>query len=311
VVSVFLVFECLLPRKAIALTSTKRVLVGHDLAPLLNYYVAWVAHMLVAVAVGLGAARGAFRNTSAPQKILLHRLRLGTFMFAMSAVVLADAAHCNLAVLSHERIFNVLSATPSLALLFHDDIKVGLYRIGVPTLFSLFPIGAIATAFWATATLILCASKSLVEFQRATHIREAKKQTAAFSEVLEALRSHFMALSLVLVTSTLATIAYVRTPLGLLGPAERTGFKTVTDAVGLVWGVTFSLTVLAVCIHPFMVLRHHFAELGKDAEAAANEVLIRWLRKNRAFLQVPANLQLLLSTLMPATVAVLANLAST
>jgi hypothetical protein len=229
---------------------------------------------------------------------------------AMSAVILADAAHSNLAVLSHQRIFSILSAEPTLAMLFHEDIRVGHYRVGIPTVFSFFPVGAIATAFWATATLILGASKSLVEFQRARQSKDAKKQTAAFTEVLEALRSQFMALSLVLVTSTLATIAYLRTPLGLLGSAERTGFKTVTDAVGLVWGVTFSLTVLAVCIHPFMVLRQHFVDLGKDADATDNELLGRWLRKNHAFLQVPANLQLLLSMLLPATVAVLANLVS-
>jgi hypothetical protein len=313
VVSVALVFEFLLPKQAVALTVTSPAVVGHDLAPLFNYYVAWVAHVLISIGVGLGAARGAFKNTSPTQKAVLKRFRFVTFVIAMLAVILADAVHSNLAVLSHERIFNVLSAEPSLSLLFHYKVRIGQYRISVPTLFSCFPIGAIAAAFWTTVTIILCASKSLVEFHRAKHSKDPNKQTAAFTEALDALRSYFMALSLVLVTSTLATVAYVRTPLGLLGAAERNGFKAVTDAVGLMWGVTFSLTVLAVYIHPFIVLRDRFAELSKDAEAevSKDEVMSRWLRKNHAFLQVPANLQLLLSMLLPATVAVLANLVST
>src|SRR4051794_2034903 len=82
IVFVFFIFQCLLPTKAVALTNSRPAVAGHNLAPLFNYYVAWAAHVLISIGVGLGAARGAIRNTTEPQKIVLRRLRIMTLVFA-------------------------------------------------------------------------------------------------------------------------------------------------------------------------------------------------------------------------------------
>jgi hypothetical protein len=265
---------------------------------------------LVSVGVGLGAARGAFRNTSAPKTTVLKRFRVVVFLLLMLGVFVADALHSNLALLSHERIFNVLSGAPSLSHLFRHELSFARYTVSVPTLFSILPVVGTGAALWAMSTIILCASKFLVEFQRADEGVEPNDRVAAFTDAMEALRSHFLALSLVLVTSTLGTVAFFRIPLGLLDAAERHAFQSLSDAVSLVWGVTFSLTLVGLCVYPFIVLREQFEALQKDARITKNGDLGRWLRKNRVVLQVPANLQLVLSILSPATVAVLSHLVS-
>jgi hypothetical protein len=235
-------------------------------------------------------------------------------------LILLNALHCKLAMLSYERIFGVLSREPSLLCLFRQKALLSGYIL-LPTTFSLLPIVSIGAAFWATATIIMCASKTMVELKRAEDKAETdpkayadtrlRARIVAFSDALETLRSHALALSFVLVTSTLATVAYLRIPLGFLADADRRGFKAVSDSVGLVWGVTFSLTLLALCVYPFNRLRAHFSKVASNAHVTHSKVLDQWLIENRVLLQVPANLQLVLSVLLPATVAVVTNLVST
>lgn len=305
---VFCVFQFSVTSDAVALMSRidRSAIRGRDLTPLFNYYTSWVAHVLISLSVSLAAAHNAFRDTT-PTKIgVMKRFRLMSFLAALSFVFLADAAHTKLAVLTHQRLFAVLSVEASLSPLFRQDLGP-LWR---PTWFSFFVVGGIAVALWATTTIILCVSKFLAEFQRPDRETTPTARIAVFSEALEALRSHFLALSLVLVTSTLGTIAYLRIPLGLLAAEERRNFKLVSDAVGLIWGVTFSLTLLFLCIYPFIVLRKSFNALEKDSRGSKGEILRRWLRKNQDLLHVPANLQIVLSMLSPAAVAVAANLIS-
>src|SRR5262249_30683163 len=156
-----------------------------------------------------------------------------------------------------------------------------------PTPFSFFPISAIFAAFWATATIIMCASKFLVELKRPKRNAPAKERMKAFADALDELRSHFLALSFVLVTSTLATIAYLRPPIGFLDESHRVAFKAISDAIGLAWGVTFSLTLLSLCVYPFVLLRGRFRALDSDADLLKDPNLDLWLRENRVALQVP------------------------
>ncbi|HXH41496.1 MAG TPA: hypothetical protein VNN08_22905 [Thermoanaerobaculia bacterium] len=323
---VFGIYQLGVTGKAIDLmcVTTRSPIAAHDLAPLFNYYIAWAAHMLVSIGVVLLGARSAYRDTSVVKTGVLKRFAIMAALMTMFVVILADAMHTKLAVLSHERIFGVLSREPSLSPFFPHEAHFYGYTIPVPTFFSLLPIVSIAAAFWATATIVLCASKSLAELGRRTSpLRspsdrsrqaddaEVNARIAAFSGTLEVLRSHALALSLVLVTSTLATVAYLRAPVGFLAAADRRSFKAVSDAIGLVWGVTFSLTLLALCIYPFIQLRERFSAFGEEARGSRSEILGQWLKENRVLMQVPANLQLVLSVLLPATVAVVTNLVST
>lgn len=309
--AVAIVFELSLPEHTIEQMSPIKppATGGRDFAPILHYYIAWVTHGLVSVGVAFFAARSAFRNTAITKTTVLKRFRIMVFLFTLLIVLIADAAHCNLALLSHERLFNVLSADISLSPLFQQERQIGGYTISCFTVFSIFPVTAIAAAFWAAITIILCASKFLVEFERTDPGLGMDDRVAAFNEAMDELRSHFTALSLVLITSTLTTVAYLRTPLGLLSAVERHSFKTLTDAVGLAWGMTFSLILLALCLYPFGMLRECFDRLSREAQGINHgEVLAGWVRMNRVVLQVPGNLQMVLSVLLPATVAVLAHL---
>jgi len=293
--------------------TARSKIAGHDLSLLFNYYTAWMAHMVVSIGVTLLAARSAYRNRTAEKVADMMLFAIMAAVVTMFFLVVLDALHCKLAVLTHERIFSVLSREPSLGPLFQQKALF--------TWFSLFPIVSVGSAFLATATIIMCASKTLVDLKRAedkaatdTKAHADKKvnaRIAAFSDALETLRSHVLALSFVLVTSTLGTVAYLRIPLGLLADADRHSFKAVSDAIGLVWGVTFSLTLLALCVYPFNRLRTHFGKFGQYAHVTHSKVLEQWLKENGALLQVPANLQLVLSVLLPATVAVVTNLVST
>ncbi|HKS23469.1 MAG TPA: hypothetical protein VJZ76_11760 [Thermoanaerobaculia bacterium] len=312
-IAMFIVLQLYLSDAAVTMMCRgHHSLSSHDFAPLFNYYTIWVAHVLISVGVGVGADRSAFRNASEVKIKALKRFRIAIFLSLMLIVFVADATHRNIALLSHERIFNVLSNDPALAVMFHNDVRYLNRTIPMPTSFSFLPIVAVAAALWAMATVILCCSRFLAAFQQSDGDSDTSSgdRVAAFSDAMEALRSHFLALSLVLVTSTLATIAFFRTPLGLLGSSERRDYQNISDAMGLVWGVTFSLTLIALCVYPFVVLRRRFDSLDRDAQDTKNAALGRWIRKHRTLLQVPANLKLVLSILSPATVAIVSRLIS-
>lgn len=293
--------------------TSRSKIAGHDLTPLFVYYIAWAAHMFVSGSVIFLGARSAYRNIPSDKAAAMRRFAILATLMTMFFLLLVDALHCKLAVLTHERIFSVLSREHSLCPFFEYEAEPHNHPISFPTIFSLFPIISVGAAFWATATIVLCASRSLGDFHEINNILDAKvtARMTAFSETLEALRSQVLALSLVLVTSTLGTVAYLRTPLGLLADADRHSFKTVSDAIGLMWGVTFSLTLLALCFYPFIRLRVHLKAFDQEAVLTHSEALRQWLKENRALMQVPANLQLVLSVLLPATVAVVTNLVST
>ncbi len=309
-ISVSFVFEVFLPASATAQLSrvNRSAITGHNLAPLFIYYISWVTHVLVSVGVGVGAARSAFLDTSAVKTSVLKRFRVLIFLVAVLVVLVADDMHLTLTVMLHERVFNVLSVEPSLSPLFRQELTFTPYTVFVPTIFSLFPIVAIASAVWATATIILCASKFLIEFQRPDDDAEPSIRIEALKDALAELRSHFMALSFILATSTLATISYLRTPLGLLDGTDHQLFKAITDAVGLVWGVALSLTLLALCVYPVRVLRDNLDALSRESHITGRG---QWFRDNQALLKVHANFPMALSILLPAIVAVLANLVST
>src|SRR5438552_3302309 len=96
--SMFVVFEVYLRKSVIAqmCRNGRNAPTSHDLAPLFNYYTVWVAHMMVSIGVGAGAARGAFRNTSVIKKTVLKRSRILVFLILMLIVLAADAMHSNL-----------------------------------------------------------------------------------------------------------------------------------------------------------------------------------------------------------------------
>jgi hypothetical protein len=312
-VAIFVVLQLYLTQAAVTMMCQgDHSANGHDFTPLFNYYTIWVAHILVSVGVGVGADRGAFRNASEAKSNVLKRFRAAVFLLLMLTVFAADATHRNIALLSHERIFNVLSRSPALASLFRNEVEFLDRTIPAPTSFSVLPMSAIAAALWAMATVILCCSRFLAAFQRSEGDSNTSQEdrVVAFGEAMEALRTHFLALSIVLVTSTLATIAFFRTPLGLLPTSERVEYQATSDAMGLVWGATFSLTLVALCVYPFCVLRSRFEILERDAQDAKNEPLVKWIRKHRALLQVPANLKVILSMLSPAAISVLSSLIS-
>jgi hypothetical protein len=290
--------------------TARSAMTRHDVAPLFNYYISWVAHLVVSVGVAYGARRGAL-HASEPKAPFLIRFPLAVSLLILAAVLAADAFHMKMAVLSHERVFSVLSAEPSLASLFRDEVDTGQLTLSVPTWFSFFPIIGVGAALWATCVVIMCASKFVVTFETQTVDSAETDPRAKLTEAIEALQTHLLALSLVLVTSTFGTIAYLRIPLGFLADGPRSEFKSISDSVGLVWGVMFSLTLIALCVHPFILLRERFDKLREQTEQTKNKVMENWLHENRALLQVPANLQLLLSIVSPAAVAVVSNLIST
>src|ERR1043165_4111196 len=132
---VFGVFEISLNDGAIARLSRidHSAVDGRDLAPLFTYYISWVAHVCISIGVGSLAAHSAFRNTSEPKKSALKSFRILVPLAVLLVVLIADAMHCNLAVLSHQRLFDVLELAPSLMPMFRTERTFRVYTVWTPT----------------------------------------------------------------------------------------------------------------------------------------------------------------------------------
>jgi hypothetical protein len=303
------VFQCLVSRDAVAqICRTDRLtLAGRDLSQVFDYYISWVGHVVVTLGVGLVATRGALARVNVKKRRALWGLAVAAGVLATGTVIAGDALHTNLAMLSHERLFRVLSRAPAMRWLFRDEWTLAGHVWSRPTYFAFIPVSGVAAPLFVTATVIVCASRSLANFRWDASAGNTIQRIAQLDESLAALRSYLVGLAIVLVTSTIGTEAYLRTPLGLLNPSDQNTLKSTSDAIGLVWGGTFSLTLLTLCIYPIIVLRRRFSEL--EQLALHNLSLQRWLEKNRAPLLIP-DLQVIVSVLSPATVAMLSKLAS-
>jgi hypothetical protein len=109
-------------------------------------------------------------------------------------------------------------------------------------------------------------------------------------------------------TSTIVTGLFFQLPLTTIAPGEAyTSFRDVSTAMTMCWGVTFSLTMLAMWFYPYFRIQNDLRILQRESKVNNDAELARWLDDLRKEYVVYTNVKSLLSIFLPAIVAVLSR----
>ena len=276
----------------------------------LLYLTSDVVHIIVATLVILILRRRLRENLSGPKQQALERAIYLFSGLTVGLFLISDSLSPNLAVLSHARVYKILEHSP----LFSPYFKlipgnlVGLRRFPHLYLFSILPGGLIILGLIVAVVTCFMLGRDLAFVRNSLNVRLTASKRVELDARIRAFQNYFYALSAVLVTSSISTGLYFRLPLTTIAPGDAyTSFRDVSTAMTICWGVTFSLTMLVMCFYPYFRIQKDLRALLKESKVANDKELQRWLDDLKKDYVVQANLTPLLSTFLPAAVALLSR----
>ncbi len=276
------------------------------------YLTSAVAHVIVAGLV-ISMLRRRFRqNITEPKRRVLEIAMYSFMAVIVGLFVVCDSLNTILGRLSHERIYRVMEQSPLFSPYFRSFPGALVGRSSFPGfyLFSLLSGGLII--FGLIVIVLTCFNLGCDLVVLRNEIRINTEMTAIKRKDLDtkirAFHDYFYILSAVLMTSTIATGFFFRLPLTTIAPGDVYGsFRDVSSAMTICWGVTFSLTMLAMCFYPYFRIQKDLRDLRRDSKMANDTEFLRWLDDNRTEYVVYTNMKTLLSIFLPAFVAVLSR----
>ncbi|NBC49403.1 MAG: hypothetical protein GVY22_15805 [Gammaproteobacteria bacterium] len=119
-----------------------------------------------------------------------------------------------------------------------------------------------------------------------------------FGERFQRLQNAFRSSSLVLVTSAISLMLFLKLPAPLMGPSEGEAISRFASALTVYWGVVMTLTLLALFVPPYLAMRQE--AISRHQIADTQQDLERWLdeRQHRPLKRHLANLATLLAPVL-------------
>jgi len=274
------------------------------------YLTSAAAHVIVTLLVIVMLRRRFRENISGPKRRALE-LSMYSFMGVIVGMfVVCTALRPVLAQLSHERIYKVMEGSPLFSpyfrsfpgALFGSSSFPGFY------VFSLLSGGLIILGLIVIVLTCFNLGRDLAFVRNGINTQLTASKRQDVETKIKAFHSYFYILSAVLMTSTIATGLFFRLPLTSIAPGDAyNSFRDLSTAMTICWGVTFSLTMLAMCFYPYFRIQKDLRTLQIQSKVAKDAELRQWLDDIQQEYVVYTNLKSLLSIFLPAVVAVLSR----
>ena len=274
------------------------------------YLTSAVAHVIVAMLVIVTLRRRFRENISEPKRRVLEIWMYSFIAVIVGLFVVCDSLHPVLGRLSHERIYRVMESSPLFSpyfrsfpgTLFGSSSFPGFY------LFSILSAGLIILGLIVIVLTCFNLGHDLVVVRNDINAELTASKKKDLETKIRAFHNYFYTLSAVLMTSTIATGFFFRLPLTTIAPGDAYGsIRDVSTAMTICWGVTFSLTMLAMCFYPFFRIQKDLGILRTQSKVTEDAELMRWLDDIQKEYVVYTNVKSLLSIFLPAVVAVLSR----
>jgi len=274
------------------------------------YLTSAVAHVIVAMLVIIMLRRQLRENISEPKRRALE-FRMYLFIAVIVGLfVVCDSLHTVLGRLSHERIYRVMERSPLFSPYFRSfpGALVGSSSFPGFYLFSILSAGLIILGLIVIVLTCFNLGRDLVVVRNDIKTGLTANKRQDLETKIRGFHKYFYILSAVLMTSTVATGFFFRLPLTSIAPGDVYGsFRDVSTAMTICWGVTFSLTMLAMCFYPFFRIQKDLRILRTQSKVTEDAELMRWLDDIQKEYVVYTNVKSLLSIFLPAVVAVLSR----
>jgi len=274
------------------------------------YLTSAVAHVIVAMLVIIMLRRRLRENISEPKR---RALEYGMYSFIAVIVglfVFCDSLNTVLGRLSHERIYRVMERSPLFSPYFRSFPGALLGSSSFPSLylFSILSGGLIILGLIVIVLTCFNLGRDLVVVRNDINAELTASKRKDLETKIRGFHNYFYILSAVLMTSTIATGFFFRLPLTTIAPGDAyDSIRDVSTAMTICWGVTFSLTMLAMCFYPFFRIQKDLRILRTQSKVTNDTELTRWLDDIQKEYVVYTNVKSLLSIFLPAVVAVLSR----
>lgn len=128
-----------------------------------------------------------------------------------------------------------------------------------------------------------------------------------FGERLQRLQNAFRSSSLVLVTSAISLMLFLKLPAPLMSASDGEAISRFASALTVYWGVVMTLTLLALFLPPYLTMRQE--AIRRHEAAGARQDLEKWLdeRQHRPMRRHLANLATLLAPVLVGPIGSLAQ----
>ena len=163
--------------------------------------------------------------------------------------------------------------------------------------FSIIPMFLIVFGHLATVVVIFDIGSRVSELDRATD-KTVWKEKVSF--VFNIFREKFYALSAILFTSSVCTTYYFHVPLSVIGDEEGiSAYRSFASSMSMTWGITFSLTLCAIIVLPYLRYRSCLYSMSVIRRGQAPNEADGLIAVNEGYLILKENFGFVLSSLSP------------
>jgi hypothetical protein len=283
----------------------------YDIKMLIYYIVSAIIHLFICIIVSSYFSLSINKNTSIPKLRVMRTFRLFSLVFVFLLVYLIDGLHINLAYLSHDRIYFILSKSifysNSFKFFPEDFMLIGMKWFH---LFSVLPFTLICVALSVMVFGGFYIGKELYN-----HVDSKEVSVNTLKEFVSnsnrMLRSYSQLLSVVMVSSTIATVLFFQLPVSLIKDTALRGYYSgVSMSMGVCWGATFSLTLLFLCIFPYSMIHRKIRSVIQDNRVKDDPEFEVWIEENASYFSFFGNIKLIISIVSPVVAGILTTLIS-
>lgn len=275
---------------------------NYDIRMILYYITSGFSHIIICCVVVGHFLFKSNKNSPILKLKLLKKIRLSVLLILIFLVFILDKIHLNLAYLSHDRLYillgksdffiNILKSFPKD---FFHFVNIDLFHV-----FSIFPFILISLALAVMIFGSFFIGRKLYEFldQKDIPVNSLKEYILELKSIL---KKYTQLLSIVLVSSTIATILFFLVPISLLeNSVEKNNYIGVSIAMGVCWGIIFSLTLFFLCIYPYSLVHKKITQVIQQNRVKEDLDLEKWIYDNTSYFSLMADQNFILSIISPA-----------
>lgn len=278
----------------------------YNIEMLIYYLVAGLLHIIICIIIANQFALDNKKDLPHLKLSVIRNTRLFFLLAVFFLVYFFDSIHINLAYLSHDRLYILMEQSEFYARSFHF-FPSGLQWF---RLFSTFPFLLICIALSVMIYAGFYIGNEVYNFiyKQDFPVEKLKEHIKDLHSIL---RNYARLLSIVMVSSTVATILFFQLPVPLIkDDVVSNNYSNVSMSMGICWGVVFSLTLLFLCIYPYKLAHRKITSIIQSERIKNDPELEDWIDKHKSYYTFIWNLQLFTSIVSPAAAGILTTILS-
>lgn len=298
----FTIFQIFISKEGGVVNSRLNFLINYSPSYLLLYIGFGSAHIILSSVVIVHYIKTIWPKRLEFKKQLITILSLIIPINTLPVILTTWLSDPSLAWYSHERIYIILKKAKALKHFFNDN---DLFHD-----FSLFPVTLILVGLLVQVFAAFNLGKIIYTFKKASKLyKDREKFQLDAQKYLKSIREIIRITSMIMVSSTICTLLFFLVPLQFISDKGFIKIYHETSvAVGIYWGIIFSLTLLFLGLWSFHCWSKIVNDVVKRKKFQADKNISKWLVEKSDLFSLVSNTQFSLSIASPLLMSVFSAL---